>query len=138
MLHCGLPGYNECMNLFILLIALLAAPACCGSIGKAGNQSSEAIPPPSHSDLPGQVIVVFKKGVSPACARSIVETHSMTIARQHEALYKYSDQVFLHLISDTLTSEEMVRRLEKDSRVHRVKEEFYRSVLPDSRRPVVD
>ena len=59
----------------------------------------------------------------------------MIIAGQHEALHEYSAQVFFHLVSDALTSEEMVLRLEKDSRVHRVKAESTLSVPPGPHRP---
>ena len=76
------------------------------------------------------MIVVFKKGVSPVCAKSIVEAHSMTVAREHKALREYADQVFFYLTSDTLTSQEMVRLLKNDPHVHTVKEESTRFLLP--------
>jgi hypothetical protein len=123
------------MKSIIILAAMLALSACCGYLYRAGDESCKTILPPSNSDPPGRVIAIFKKGVSPADARSIAEDHSMTIAGEYEALHEHSGQVFFHLISDTLTSEEMVRRLEKDSRVHRVKAESTRSVLPDPHRP---
>lgn len=126
------------MNFLILVVALSVLPACCGSLGKAGDRSSEPIPVSSPSAPTGAAIVVFKKGVSLESARAVVKAHSMTITRTHESLHKHSDQVFFHLISDTLTSEAMVRRLGKDPRVHSVKEDFERSLMPDRHRQGID
>ena len=118
------------MKFTIPLAALVFLSACGCSFYKAGDESGGTVHP-GHSNFTGRVNVIFNKGISPECARSIVEAHSMTVLREHEALYKHSEQVFFHLISDTLTSEEMVRRLENDPRVHTVKEEATRSLLPE-------
>lgn len=126
------------MNFLIIVLALAALPACCGSLDKAADQSSEAISVSSFSAPTGAVIVVFKKGVSLESARAVVKAHSMTITRTHESLHKHSDHVFSHLISDTLTSEEMVRLLEKDPRVHSAREDFDRSLMPDLHRQGTD
>lgn len=126
------------MKRLIFLFALLALPPFFAFSGKAGGQCSGVNRQPPHPDTGGRVIVVFKKGVSAACAASVVERHPMDILRRHEALYRYSGQVFFYLASDSLTSEEMVRLLEKDPRVHRVKEESALSILPDRHPPGTD
>lgn len=112
------------------LAALLILSAYGSFFCKADDEPSGLIRP-LDSDFPGRVNVVFKKGVSPESARSIVQAHSMTVLREHQALYEYSGRVFFYLVSDALTSEEMVRLLEKDPHVHTVKEESTRSIPPD-------
>lgn len=126
------------MKFLILLVAVLAVPAGCASSGSGGGPGSGSFHPESHSAHPGLVIAVFKKGVSAAGARAAVEAHSMTILREHEALREYSGRVFYLLTSDTLSSEEMVRRLEKDPRVHSVMEDSTHFPLPDPGGPGPD
>lgn len=129
-------GASQNMKFSISLAAFLVLSACGLSFCKAADESTGAVYP-VRAYFPGRVNVVFSEGISPECARSIVAAHSMTVLREHEALFKHSRQVFFHLISDTLTSDEMVRRLENDPRVHTVKEESTRSI-PGPHRPGIE
>ncbi len=92
-----------------------------GAFGRAPGK-----PVPNY--IEGEVLVVFRKGVSSSVVRSIAGSYSMTVERTYPALTRIQGKEYAHLKSDYKTTDQIVQELEKISEVESVSPNYRRRI----------
>lgn len=76
----------------------------------------------------GEVLVEFRKGVSPSSARTIAESYSMVLLKNYPTIARINGKEILHLRSEFRTTEQMVLDLKALPEVESVSPNYIRTI----------
>ncbi|MBN1225256.1 MAG: S8 family serine peptidase [Candidatus Aminicenantes bacterium] len=119
--------------LFSLLVALMSAFFLLAADLDFGKNILRQLPPDDagervHGYVNGEVLVVFKRGVSRKAVDSISDSLSFSVERSYAALSQTQGKAIAHLKSSLLSTDQMMKKLKKLPEVESVSPNYLRQI----------